>query len=824
MQEPKKQRFVSLYWKSTIGLTLILLTLVSFFTYFNGEQLQVLQNHQRSANQQQYVGEYNGLLKKTALQLTNLIDGLPNLTSQTLQTSAKSTINDKIETHWLSLQITWGLESAALLNSDGDLLGQWGDTRIQPRPETVRKALNSAAPVEEMICYELCQLAVSSPILDESGDIYIIQLSISLADTLLDFQRITGSDIGVLTTVTDSTLSSSQLGKTGLAFTTLTNRSLLQSLIHQYALSKRWRKGFISANEQKVFILESEISQFELMFLSNSELVGNNSVIVFISNTTSTREQIKFAKNTLIIAGLLATLISIVLIVLFLWRPIRSLQRQSKALPLLPQGKYGEAKARLLKMAKNRLFADEISQLQETSLAVTTQLEDYHKQLTNNSQKLFEMAHFDSLTGLINRPHLTELVDERLASDDELERKFAFIYLDLDNFKHINDALGHLVGDNLLNVISKRLIEFVGDEGLVARTGGDEFCLVLSNVHSEKRVTEKAKSVLRLLEEPVAIEGRRLSISASIGITLSILDGVSAATLLQNADLAMYQAKASGKNSFHIFNHQLHKDADSRMELEEELRHAVERDEFVLHYQPQIELGTGKLVGCEALIRWAHPERGLLSPYFFIDIVESNGLIIPIGQWIIREACRQCAEWEQRGLGHIKLSINLSSRQFSDPDLVKDITGAISEFRVNAKQLEFEVTESLLATDIKHAISVLKELQALGLTIAIDDFGTGYSSLNYLKQLPLDKLKVDRTFIMDLPNDNDDMQITAAIIAMAHTLKLKVVAEGIETVEQLTFLQDLHCEIGQGYLFDKPLSAKEFASSSLITKGYRPPE
>ncbi|KZY28534.1 hypothetical protein A3729_23325 [Oleiphilus sp. HI0043] len=300
------------------------------------------------------------------------------------------------------------------------------------------------------------------------------------------------------------------------------------------------------------------------------------------------------------------------------------------------------------------------------------------------------------------------------------------------------------------------------------------------------------------------------------------MDGVSAATLLQNADLAMYQAKASGKNSYHIFNHQLHKDADSRMALEEELRHAVEREEFVLHYQPQMDLSTGKLIGCEALLRWQHPKRGLLSPFFFIDMVENNGLIIPIGKWIIHEACRQCADWQQRGLCDVKMSINLSARQFSDPDLLNDITQAISLHRVNPENLEFEVTESLLATDIKHAISLLKELQSLGLTIAIDDFGTGYSSLNYLKQLPLDKLKVDRAFIMDLPNDNDDKQITAAIVAMAHTLNLKVVAEGVETVEQMAFLQELGCEIGQGYLFDKPLSADEFFSSPLKSVGFKP--
>ena len=816
MQSQKKQIFVSLYWKSTLGLAAIFLSFISFFTYFNVAQMQALQSHNRSVNQQQYIVEYNGLLQKSSMQLINLIDGLPNLMSD------GTTLKDKIDAHWLSLQITWALESARLIDSEGQVIGNWGDERVKANPDVVRRTLSSRTPTEEMVCFELCQLMVISPILGADGSVKLIQLSVSLADMLLDFNRITGSDIGILTPVNDNAEVSVQFGKTGLAFSSLTNKPLLQPILQQYAIQKRWRRGFVEHGGQLVEIVNLPSTQYELMFVSNPDLVGSNAVIAFISDTTQAREQIEYAKHTHIITGLLAVIIAMLLIFLVLWRPIRSLQRQAKALPLLPQGKYAEAKEKLNKMARGRMFADEISQLQQTSLQVTSQLEEYHDKLLENSEELHAMAHFDSLTGLANRPYLIELVDLKLVDPDENERKFAFLYLDLDNFKHINDALGHRVGDNLLSIVADRLKACISENDIASRTGGDEFCIVLSGVHSEKKVVEFARKILRVLEEPVAIEGRRLSVSTSIGITLSLLDGVSAATLLQNADLAMYQAKTSGKNSYHIFNHQLHKDADSRMALEEELRHAVEREEFVLHYQPQIDLSTGKLIGCEALLRWQHPKRGLLSPFFFIDVVENNGLIIPIGKWIIHEACRQCADWQQRGLSDVKMSINLSTRQFSDPDLLNDISQAISLHRVNPQMLEFEVTESLLATDIKHAISLLKELQALGLTIAIDDFGTGYSSLNYLKQLPLDKLKVDRAFIMDLPSDNDDQQITAAIIAMAHTLKLKVVAEGVETVEQMTFLQDLGCEIGQGYLFDKPLSADEFFSSPLKTSGFRP--
>lgn len=814
MKRVNNKIFISLFWKAVFGLALILSILVTFFTYFNVAQLKNFQNHQRIANQHQYVIEYNGLLKKTALQLINLIDSIP-----TLQSDAKS-LESKLQQHWISLQITWGLESAVLLDESGDIISQWGNKNIYPSEHVVQRILTSGSPIEEMRCSDLCQLAISAPVLSIDGRVQVIQLSVSLADTLLDFQRITQTDIGLLTPVTSNGDSGRILAETGMSFSALTNRTLLQNIVHDFANKMSWKENFIEHNQQKTFVIENHLSQYELMLLSDPDLAGNNAIVVFISDTTIARKQIEYARHTNIIIGLLAIISAVFMVVLVLWKPIRLLQKQSNALPLLPQGKFEEARNQLNSIASNAIFADEISQLQSTSLEVTTQLENYNKELSKNTQKLFEMAHFDALTGLINRAYLTYLIDQKLTSEDEQEKHFALIYLDLDNFKHINDALGHLVGDNLLSIVATRLKLNVGAMDFVARTGGDEFCLVLNDGPTDEYVKDVAKRILSVMVNPIALDGRTLTISTSIGITFSLVDGVSAASLLQNADLAMYQAKAGGKNNYHIFNHQLHKDADSRMALEEELRSAVENEEFVLYYQPQIDLKTGKLIGCEALIRWQHPTRGLLAPFFFIDTIENNGLIIPVGKWIIKEACRQCAEWTEKGLGNIKISINLSARQFNDPDLIIDIQSAIQTYQISAEQLEFEVTESLLATDIQHAIELLKSLQRLGSTIAIDDFGTGYSSLNYIKRLPLDKLKVDRAFIKDLPDDNDDKQITAAIIAMAHTLNLKVVAEGVETKEQMHFLQTLSCEIGQGYLFDKPISPEEFEQSVLIKKAY----
>lgn len=814
MKKLKNKIFVSLFWKSIFGLAVILLVLVGFFTYFNVEQLKTLQSHHRDANQKQYVIEYHGLLKKTQLQLINLIDGIPNLHSE------EQTLESILNRHWFSMQITWGLESAVLIDENGQTINRWGNRQIYPGKQVIDRVLISGSPIEEMRCAEFCQLAITAPVINAEGQVNLIQLSVSLADTLLDFQRITQSDVGLLTPIVTGQESSRPLAKTGMSFSALTNRAVLQKLIHDFADNMHWQKDFIAPNQQKTFIIDTSVAQYELMLLSEPDLAGNDAIVVFISNTSSAREQIEYARQMHIIVGLLSIILSVFFVVLVLWKPIRSLQKQAKTLPLLPDGKYEEARMLLKNIETNPIFADEISLLYKTSVDLTNQLENYHNELTDNTQKLFEMAHFDALTGLINRAYLTSLIDEKLASNDDKIRRFSLIYLDLDNFKHINDALGHKVGDNLLSIVSSRLKSSVGPFDFVSRTGGDEFCLVINDSPSVDFVIDIAKRILAVLQNPIALDGRSLAVSTSIGITTSLVDGISAASLLQNADLAMYQAKAGGKNNYHIFNHQLHKDADSRMALEEELRNAVENEEFILYYQPQIDLKNGKLIGCEALIRWQHPARGLLAPFFFIDTLESNGLIIPVGKWIIWEACRQCAAWKEMGLNDIKISINLSARQFSDPNLIVDIQSAIEKYKIPPTQLEFEVTESLLATDIQHAIELLKSLQRIGATIAIDDFGTGYSSLNYIKQLPLDKLKVDRAFIKDLPDDNDDKQITAAIIAMAHTLNLKVVAEGIETEAQMEFLQTLGCEIGQGYLFDKPISAEEFAKSPLLTDGY----
>lgn len=810
MNTARNKPYLSLYWKAAGGLLLVLLILISFFTLFNAEQLTALQTHHRHSNQQQYLVEFDGLMDKSARQLSNLIDSLPKMSGQ------DRTLAYKIDTHWPSLQITWALESAKLFDEQGVLIQQWGDSKVQPSTATLKKVMHSGSPARELICHQHCRLAVTSPILDNVGQIYLVQLSVSLADTLLDFKQITGSDIGIITTSQEYSNPSVRLGDSGLAVSALTNRSIIQPILFDLSRQNQWRPSLLQEEDKQLQIIDTPFAQHEVKLLVTAELRNNQAAVVFITNTTEAREQIERARNTYIVSGILATIVTTILIILALWNPIIVLRRQARALPLLPEGKFTEARALLKKTTRNLFFTDELSELQKTAVDVTEQLERYQNELTLNSRKLYEMAHFDTLTGLINRAHLTEQIDDLLASNNSADHAFALIYLDLDNFKHINDALGHNFGDQLLVVVAKRLKNCVSGEDLVARLGGDEFCLVLTKTPSQEKAAQVAQRVLATLDQPINIEGRSMQVPTSIGIALAPMDGDTASSLMQHADLAMYKAKAGGKNNYFFFNQDLYKDADTRMALEAELRRAVEEQEFELHYQPQIDLQTGELIGCEALIRWRHPERGLLSPFYFIDALENNGLIITVGKWIIEESCRQRSEWLKMGIDDMKLSINLSVRQFSDPNLVENIERAMQASNIKPSHIELEVTESLLATDIKHATSILSALQQLGISIAIDDFGTGYSSFNYLKQLPLDKLKVDRSFIKDIPDDNDDKQITSAIVAMAHNLGLKVVAEGVETAEQQAYLMSLQCEYAQGFYFDKPMAPDAFLQSKLF--------
>jgi diguanylate cyclase (GGDEF)-like protein/PAS domain S-box-containing protein len=425
--------------------------------------------------------------------------------------------------------------------------------------------------------------------------------------------------------------------------------------------------------------------------------------------------------------------------------------------------------------------------------------------------KMTHSAEHDFLTGLPNRMLLNDRVGHAIALAPRHTNKVAVMFLDLDGFKHINDSLGHTTGDKLLQSVAKRLVDCVRGSDTVSRQGGDEFVVLLSEVEQLEDAAITARRMLRAVAEAHSIEQYDLHVTASIGVSVYPDDGPDAETLIKNADTAMYQAKDNGRQSYQFFKPAMNVRAVERQFIEEGLRRALERQELALHYQPKINLKTGAITGAEALMRWTHPTRGSVPPTQFVSVAEDCGLILPIGAWALREACRQARAWVDAGLPLATMAVNVSAMEFRDDRFLENLMAILNETRLDPSSLELELTESVLMKRAESAASVLQALRDRGVQVAIDDFGTGFSSLSYLRKFPVDALKIDQSFVRQISTAGDDTTIVTAVIAMARSLELRVVAEGVETKEEFEFLRTHHCDEAQGYYFSRPVPPQQFA-------------
>ena len=422
-----------------------------------------------------------------------------------------------------------------------------------------------------------------------------------------------------------------------------------------------------------------------------------------------------------------------------------------------------------------------------------------NEELSNALATIQDMATHDSLTGLPNRASLSDTLQQALNKAERNKHRLAIFFIDLDNFKSINDTLGHPTGDQLLREMARRLRASVRDSDLVARLGGDEFVVMVEAVGDKASLVSLAAKMLATISEPAQLQDHEVKVTGSIGIATFPADGTDAPTLLANADMAMYRAKAQGRARSNEYSADLGEDAVERFEIEKGMRSGMQNNEFRLYYQPKLEFSTGKMLGVEALIRWHHPTMGVLGPDRFIPIAEATNFIIPLGKWVIEEACRQSKAWQDAKMPLFPIAVNLSVNQLADQSLAKHVSEALRNTGANPAMIELEITETAIMRNLGEAIVILDSFRALGVRLAIDDFGTGYSSLAYLKQLPVDILKVDRAFVKDLPHNRDDLAITRAVIAMAHGLSMKVVAEGVEEKEQFDSLRDEGCDEFQGF-------------------------
>jgi diguanylate cyclase (GGDEF)-like protein len=439
----------------------------------------------------------------------------------------------------------------------------------------------------------------------------------------------------------------------------------------------------------------------------------------------------------------------------------------------------------------------------EGFVADSTEIKTYRERLEHQ-------ATHDILTGLANRSLLNERMRQAMAHAQRQGTVMAVVFLDLDQFKFVNDTLGHTAGDELLKHAAERLRACVRDGDTVARLGGDEFVLLLAAQPHVPAVSHAVERVLSTMAQPYRMLGKEFTTTCSIGVSLFPRDGTDVETLLKHADAAMYRAKALGRNGFHFFTAEINAALSERLSLERDLRRAIQAREFHLHYQPKVALGSGALTGAEALVRWAHPELGLLSPARFIPLAEETGLILPLGEWILRQACLRARAWLDAGLDLKLISVNISARQFEQQDLVRRVADVLGATGLPPACLELELTESMMMAHAEEYIERLNALKTLGVQLSVDDFGTGYSSLSYLKRFPVDRLKIDRSFVRDIVTDPDDAAIAQAVIRLGQILGLAVTAEGVETDEQLDFLRRHGCDEAQGYYFSPPLPPDAF--------------
>ena len=434
-----------------------------------------------------------------------------------------------------------------------------------------------------------------------------------------------------------------------------------------------------------------------------------------------------------------------------------------------------------------------------------------------NEQRLEHMAHYDILTNLPNRSLMFDRLNQAIRSAKRHRNTVAVMLLDVDRFKEVNDTLGHHIGDQLLVQTAVRLIGCVRETDTVARMGGDEFLAILPEIGSASNVVHMAEKFIEALSTPFKIEEHEVFVSGSVGMTMYPNDSEDAHMLVKNADTAMYHAKAQGKNNFKFFTEEINKSTIERFRLESRFRRALEKLEFQLNYQPKVDIRSGKIAGMEALLRWFHPDQGHVNPALFIPLAEETGLEVQLGEWALKEACRQNKEWQEEGLPPLRVSVNLSARHFHKKDLPDIVGGILEETGLAPEHLMLEITEGTIIEKVEETVETLKKFKTMRIGVSIDDFGTGYSSLNYLNRFSIDELKIDKTFVSDILNEHDSRKVITAIIALAHNLNLRVVAEGVETKEQFDFLKGRDCDEIQGYYLSRPLSSEAFRS--LIARG-----
>lgn len=788
-------RYLSLSWKILLLMLSMLLLLLVWFTglsllHMNDQFLR--QQAQRKAQGQQYFDVYNQsstqqlltwLQTQAELQQLHLADDFSQFAASLPQQFEPLQQNFAVRQLYL-----WGQQQQLLYSS--------AEPSSAVHSDIVDTTLTQQQPQTNIRCAQICEKQLTLPLLNRHGDVAVLQANADMAGLLFSLHQALGVDVALVQI-------GAEVAEQKLTVLLASDRDLLQQLYQvlpaRFDLADAKNDGLILQLHQQSYFIH---------FITLAPEQSDAYVLLMLEDVTAAvAENSRYQQRVLTMAAACFMLL-LLLIMLITRRISRRILQFAAALPLLAQRRY--AAFRQQSKLPSAWFADELTTFNESVLSLSNQLETLDLQLAQNTASLQRMALVDQLTALANRNRLQQCLTQALAELPEQQGFVGLLFLDLDKFKTINNSRSHVVGDQLLIETARRLETLATERDLVCRFGGDEFAMLLPGLTSAQQAETMALRVLALFEQPFVLTTQvSLRLSASVGISYTNDATQSGDELIRCADLAMYQAKASGRNCYVVFNQQMSADLASRLQLETELRQALVAQQFTLSLQPQVNLNSGKLSGFEALIRWQHPQRGMVAPDEFIPVLEQTQLIVDVGYWVFDRSCRYCAELLANGLNDVIIAVNISADQFLHTKLPDRFGQILQRYGLSGRHFELEITESTLINNFSETLGMMYRLKAQGFRLAIDDFGTGYSSLNYLKQMPVDAIKIDKSFVLGMLDNPQDFQIVASTIAMVQKLGLDVVAEGVESFAVVKLLQQHQCDFAQGYYFSKPLTEEQ---------------
>tara|TARA_B100000408_G_scaffold20542_1_gene14067 strand:+ start:340 stop:2784 length:2445 start_codon:yes stop_codon:yes gene_type:complete len=754
----------------------------------------LLQQRENQVSNQRRVQLFEDILHGRMITLIDIISHKSGGNADSLE-SLQQTLSGLSEYLTLNFQV----ESLYLFDEHG-VVGN----PLQPVNKTIEKLVNTTRASFEsrslLSCDSICTHYISIPIMANGETLPVIVVSTSMRELLYLFSRAT--DVHKVAVVQHKE-TSSELSELRVASqVSAANRQYFQSLFD--ALPDNWRIDDLVIRGMNVAL---ENQQLLVSLLPFNHASGDHPYLLIVQDVSAMVRQNEQYQYIVISSAVALFFIFSSLLYLFLNQYRIRLLDVSERLPMLAEHKFSEFYTIAAKRRKSPIFkfTDELDVVEDAANNLARQLESFDGQMAINTAKLEKMAMFDVLTGLPNRNMLTFQIEKQLAGSIRDDRLVALMFMDLDDFKKVNDSHGHDVGDKLLKAAAMRISKPIRESDIASRFGGDEFVILLSNIESKKHVDTVAKKLIEEFKEPIIVDGVTFYVSISIGIAITNHSRATPVELLRHADIAMYEAKAKKGAEYRVYDATMNLKVMQKVELESEAREALRDDQFSLALQPQIEMHTGRLVGFEALLRWHHPKKGNISPADFIPLLENTSFMLELDYWVITRSTYLIRELKNSGYSDVKMAINLSAGQFLDPSLPEFLQQQIIKNDIAPDQVCLELTETVLVSDIKRATTIMQNIRDMGCMLAIDDFGTGYSSLSYLKSLPADYIKIDRSFVANIASSADDRNIVHSTISMVRNMGMQVVAEGIETSEQYELLCHFDCNLGQGYLISRPI-------------------